>query len=57
MPIYEYKCPKCDHSFELFGRHTDPAPECPECGHQPTEKMVSLTNFELKGGGWAKDGY
>jgi putative FmdB family regulatory protein len=26
------------------------------CG-SPTKRLVSLSNFHLKGGGWAKDGY
>ena len=30
MPLYEYACRKCDHTFEalVFG---DEAVECPEC--------------------------
>ena len=32
MPIYEYRCPN-GHTFELFQRMTDPAPEvCEVCG-------------------------
>lgn len=58
MPIYEYRCPKCSHEFEVLHRKVNaPPPKCPECGHEPVEKLVSVTNFELKGGGWANDGY
>jgi len=57
MPIYEYKCPKCETEIEHLQRMTDKPPKCPECGHEPMTKLVSVTNFELKGGGWASDGY
>ena len=30
MPIYEYRCASCDHSFEAFVRPSDAA-ECPHC--------------------------
>ena len=38
---------------------SDPPPaKCDKCGKDGTmEKQMAKTNFELKGGGWAKDGY
>ena len=65
MPIYEYKCQKCEHRFETMQRITDeplttcPVEECPEKKHGEGElkKMISQTSFSLKGGGWYKDGY
>ena len=57
MPIYEYECPECQHRFELLVKLDAKPPECPECGHTPTEKAVSVSTFKLKGGGWAEDGY
>jgi len=38
---------------------SDPPPaKCDKCGEDGTmEKRMGKTNFELKGGGWAKDGY
>jgi len=57
MPVYEYECPKCKHRFERLVKISDPLPECPECGHKPVEKAVSVSTFKLKGGGWAEDGY
>jgi len=52
MPIYEYRCEKCQHQFELFQKITDdPVKDCPECGG-PVSKLVSSTSFILKGSGW-----
>lgn len=53
MPIYEYECSKCGHSFDKLQKMSDPSlTDCPEC-HQPTlQKLVSAGGFQLKGGGW-----
>jgi putative FmdB family regulatory protein len=58
MPIYEYVCVKCKDKQEII-THTHDAPEtvpCQQCGGT-AERIISLSNFQLKGGGWAKDGY
>lgn len=53
MPIYEYSCPVCSHSFEVMHKISDPAPEsCPHCGASSLERVVSAPHFRLKGGGW-----
>jgi len=52
MPIYEYKCQKCEKEFEEFQRITDPPLSlCPFC-NGPVIKLLSLSSFQLKGGGW-----
>ena len=61
MPIYEYQCRKCKEKVERIQKVNDPAPDCPrqsgsEADHEMV-KLVSVGNFELRGGGWAKDGY
>ena len=57
MPIYEYRCTKCNKTFEKIQRITDePLTECPDC-YGALEKLISQTSFSLKGGGWYKDGY
>ncbi|MCS7237977.1 MAG: zinc ribbon domain-containing protein [Thermoguttaceae bacterium] len=42
MPLYEYHCKKCDHSFEFLVRLSEP-PTCPQCGAsgQDLEKLLS----------------
>lgn len=53
MPIYEYKCQKCSHSFEQLQKVTDkPLLTCPECRKKYLVKLVSNTSFQLKGTGW-----
>jgi len=61
MPIYEYRCEACGKEEELLQKVGADAPPCndPQCVKhgQPMNKKVSKASFELKGGGWAKDGY
>jgi len=53
MPIYEYKCSKCEHQFEIIQRFSDnPLESCPVCGQKSIKKLVSAPSFRLKGGGW-----
>ncbi len=57
MPIYEYRCEKCENQFEMLQKITaEPLKECPECGG-PVHKLVSATSFILKGGGWYATDY
>ena len=56
MPLYDFKCDECEHVFEVTQKHIDPSPKCEECG-EPTIRIISNTNFVLKGDGWYKDGY
>ena len=53
MPIYEYRCTKCDKVFEEWHRHIDDdlSHPCPDC-QGTAERLVSNTSFVLKGGGW-----
>jgi len=53
MPIYEYKCQNCGHSFEQLQKVTDKLlSTCPECGKKQLKKLISNTSFQLKGTGW-----
>ena len=53
MPIYEYKCQNCGHSFEVLQRISEePLSACPECKKNALKKLVSAPNFRLKGKGW-----
>ncbi len=57
MPVYEYECSACDKVFEVQQRISDnPLEICPECDGE-VKKLVSVSSFQLKGGGWYSDGY
>jgi putative FmdB family regulatory protein len=52
MPIYEYKCTKCQKEFEVFQNITDDnIPPCKFCQGK-AKKMISRSSFHLKGSGW-----
>ncbi|MFW7381032.1 MAG: FmdB family zinc ribbon protein [Oligoflexus sp.] len=58
MPLYEYKCEKCETVSEFHMKMSDPHPEsCPDCGAKSLRKLISQTAFQLKGDGWYSDGY
>ena len=58
MPIYEYECQACGHTFEEWQKMSDkPIRVCPKCKKRKVEKLISQTSFHLKGGGWYKDLY
>lgn len=57
MPLYEYQCLTCHKEHEIIQKFSDkPLKTCPDCGGK-LQKKVSLSGFQLKGGGWYKDGY
>jgi putative FmdB family regulatory protein len=57
MPVYEYECQKCNKVFEVQQKIADkPLSDCPEC-QAPVKKLMSMSSFQLKGGGWYADGY
>jgi putative FmdB family regulatory protein len=57
MPIYVYRCRKCDATEEHIQRISDPPIiKCSACGGK-LEKAITSAAFHLKGGGWYKDGY
>lgn len=57
MPVYEYECKDCEKVFEIQQRISDdPLKNCPECQGE-VKKLMSMSSFQLKGGGWYADGY
>lgn len=40
MPIYEYRCKKCQHEFEQLVFASD-TPKCPSCDTTKLEKLMS----------------
>ena len=51
MPIYEYQCKKCGHSFDHLARTlADIAQKCPKCGARNPVKQLSMFNASVAGG-------
>lgn len=52
MPIYEYRCMKCNNEFEAMQKFSDaPLGKCPTCGGR-AKRLISRSSFQLKGSGW-----
>ncbi len=57
MPIYEYECRRCKEIFEIFHKiDEDCKVACPKC-LGPAKKLISATNFVLKGSGFYVNDY
>ncbi len=57
MPIYEYQCNHCDKVFEIFHKIDEECKvTCPKC-LRPAKKLISATNFVLKGTGFYVNDY
>ena len=47
MPIYEYRCEKCDEKYEEFlTLSTNDAPPCPKCGSEEVTRLFSRITTE-----------
>ena len=42
MPIYEYHCDPCDHTFETLVRNATDVARCPRCGTIEVAKQFSV---------------
>jgi putative FmdB family regulatory protein len=44
MPIYEYRCRKCQKSFEQLILSSQDKAACPQCDSTKVERLVSVFN-------------
>jgi len=52
MPLYEYKCHRCNKTFEVRQKFSDePLTVHDDCGGE-VERLISLPSFQFKGTGW-----
>ena len=52
MPTYDYRCDRCERTFEVRQRISEePLATCERCGG-PIRRLLSAAPFILKGGGW-----
>ncbi|OQY00402.1 MAG: FmdB family transcriptional regulator [Desulfobacteraceae bacterium 4572_130] len=49
MPIYEFKCLKCEEFFEMIVLNNDEEDKikCPKCNNVDFERVVSTTNYVM----------
>ena len=54
MPIYEFRCNDCQHINEFVMKISEKKPEegCESCKSHNMSKIISKSNFVLKGTGW-----
>lgn len=52
MPLYEYECARCGHTFEAVQKAgAAPLKKCPKCAG-PLRKLPSAPAIHFKGSGW-----
>ncbi len=49
MPIYEFKCSKCEHTFEVMGSYAEREQphSCPQCGSTEVKQAIEQL-FKVK---------
>lgn len=58
MPTYDYKCNKCNYTFELFQKMTDePIKECPKCKGPVIRLIGAGAGPIFKGSGFYQTDY
>ena len=60
MPIRNYKCENCEHTFEditQIGDTRDLLIDCPECKEPKLKIVLGASSFILKGDGFYKQGF
>lgn len=51
MPIYEYHCDPCAHTFETLTRSSSDVAHCPKCGSIDVKKQFSVpASAQIAGG-------
>jgi putative FmdB family regulatory protein len=58
MPLYEYKCKKCGHRFELIQSFSaEDAKECPVCQGEVERLISTPARAHFKGSGFYSTDY
>lgn len=49
MPLFEFRCLKCNDLFEMLvmGKEDDVEMRCPHCGAEDFERVMSNTNYAM----------
>jgi putative FmdB family regulatory protein len=58
MPLYDYRCPKCGHEFEVNHGFDEPVIICPNCGKAQAGRIITTAPKIHKGmEAYAGDGH
>ncbi|MCC7491833.1 MAG: zinc ribbon domain-containing protein [Fimbriimonadaceae bacterium] len=57
MPLYEFKCRECEHTFEVRQEWKAPLPACAACGSAEVRKVYHAAALVFKGSGWHVNDY
>ena len=57
MPLYEYRCLKCDvHTDKIENLNGPHLKKCPHCGGK-VESVITAPSIQFKGSGWYVNDY
>ncbi len=56
MPIYEYRCTRCNHRFERLQPVGSPPETCPRCGGT-TRRLLGSVGLVFRGSGFYTTDY
>ena len=58
MPIFEFRCLKCENLFELLVRNDNETAEmkCPACGSEVFQRVMSASSYSMGGGAGSAPG-
>ncbi len=59
VPIYAFRCWRCNHEWERIRPLDSPVPPCEKCNAEGCVKIPTAPAIQFKDGGvgWARDGY
>jgi putative FmdB family regulatory protein len=53
MPVYTYRCKRCEHQFDLYQKFSDQPPvKCPNCNKNALRKVYAPVGIVFKGSGF-----
>jgi putative FmdB family regulatory protein len=47
MPLYEFACETCEHTFEELVRDSEERVQCPECHGERVERLLSVPSAKV----------